>query len=89
MLFMTCVFHAFASVHCCLVVTCWERADRLALVCDVDCVFVTFSCGILSQVWFLIVLIPDLCHLSHFAIVASSCRAHFFVVSFRISFSNI
>ena len=24
----------FASVHCCLVVTCWERADLLALVGD-------------------------------------------------------
>ena len=35
MLFMSCVCHAFASVHCCLVVTCWERADLLALVCDV------------------------------------------------------
>ena len=23
------------SVYCCLVVTCWERADLLALVCDV------------------------------------------------------
>ena len=34
-LFMSCVCHAFASVHCCLVVTCWERADLLALVCDV------------------------------------------------------
>ena len=34
MLFMYCVCHAFASVHCCLVVTCWERADLLALVCD-------------------------------------------------------
>ena len=34
-LFMSCVFHAFASVHCCLVVTCCERADLLALVCDV------------------------------------------------------
>ena len=28
-------FYAFASVHCWLVVTCWERADLLALVCDV------------------------------------------------------
>ena len=28
-------FCAFASVHCCLVVTCWERADLLALVGDV------------------------------------------------------
>ena len=24
-----------ASVYCCLVVSCWERADLLALVCDV------------------------------------------------------
>ena len=31
MLFMSCVCHAFASVHCCLA-TCWERTDRLALV---------------------------------------------------------
>ena len=65
MLFMSCVCHAFASVHCCLVVTCWEMADLLALVCDV-CVFVTFPCGMLGQVWYLIVLIPDLCHLSYF-----------------------
>ena len=34
-LFMSCVCHALASVHCCLVVTYWERADLLALVCDV------------------------------------------------------
>ena len=34
MLFMSCVFHAFASIHCCLVVTCSELADLLALVCD-------------------------------------------------------
>ena len=33
MLFMFFVCHAFASVHFCLVVTCWERADFLALVC--------------------------------------------------------
>ena len=33
MLFLSCVCHAFASVHCCLVATCWERADLLALVC--------------------------------------------------------
>ena len=29
------VILSFASVYCCLVVTCWERADLLALVCDV------------------------------------------------------
>ena len=27
--------HLYASVHMCLVVTCWERADLLALVCGV------------------------------------------------------
>ena len=30
------------------------------------CDFVTFPCGILGQVWYLIVLIPDLCRLSYF-----------------------
>ena len=33
-----------------------------------NCDFVTFPCGILGQVWFLIVMIPDLCHLSYFQI---------------------
>ena len=36
---MSCICHDFASVHGylgCLVVTCWERADLLALVCDVS-----------------------------------------------------
>ena len=66
MLFMFCVCHAFASVHCCLVVTYWERSDLLALVCKFNCVFVTFPCGILGQVWYLIVSIPDLFRLSYF-----------------------
>ena len=66
MLFMPCDCHAFASVHCCLVITCWERADLLALVCDVYYGCVTVPCGILSEVWYLIVSIPDLCHLSYF-----------------------
>ena len=30
-----------------------------------NCVFVTFPCGILGQVWYLIVSIPDLCLLSY------------------------
>ena len=52
-----------------LVVTCWERADLLALVCDVYCDFVTFPCGILGQVWYLIVSIPDLCPLTFSTII--------------------
>ena len=35
------------AVHCCLV------ADLLALVGDVYCIFITFPCGILGQVWYL------------------------------------
>ena len=33
--FVSCVSHAFASVHCRLLVNCWERADLLAHVGDV------------------------------------------------------
>ena len=67
MFFMSCVSHVFVSVHCCLVhmVTCWERADLLTLVGDVNCIFVTFPCGILGQVWYLIVQFPELCLLSY------------------------
>ena len=46
-------------------VTCWERADLLALVCDVKLCLVIFPCGILGQLWYLIEVIPDLCHLSY------------------------
>ena len=66
MFFVSCVTHDFASVHCCLVVTCWERADPLAFVGDVYRIFVTFPCGILGQVWYLIVSFPDLRRLPYF-----------------------
>ena len=42
MLCMSCVCHAFVPVHCCLGVTCWERADLLALVCNVSLCFCHF-----------------------------------------------
>ena len=66
MLFMSCVFQAFASVHGAL----WSLAGKgltywLSFVMF-NCVFVTFPCGILGQVWYLIVSIPDLCCLSYF-----------------------
>ena len=47
-------------------VSCWERAVLLALDGDVYCIFVTFPCGILGQVTYLIVSFPDPCHLSYF-----------------------
>ena len=65
-LFVSCVSNTFASVHCCLVVTCRERADLLALVGDVYCTFVTFPYGILGQMWYSIVSFPDLVRLSYF-----------------------
>ena len=37
-----CLLCLYASVYMCFVVTCWERADLLALVCGVFCEFVTF-----------------------------------------------
>ena len=40
---LSCVCYVLcASVYMCFVVTCWERADLLALVCGVYCEFVTF-----------------------------------------------
>ena len=61
------VCHAFLSVHCSLVVTCWERADLLArLYVKLSCVLVTFQCGVLGQVLYLIVSFPDLCILTYF-----------------------
>ena len=57
--------HLCASVYLCLVVTCLERADFLALVCDVTLCLCHFPIGILGQMWYLIVSIPDLCTLTY------------------------
>ena len=62
MLFMACI--CFASRL--FIAALWspEGKDLLALVCDVYCDFVTIPFGILGQVWYLIVSIPDPCCLS-------------------------
>ena len=66
-MFMLCVCHVSLSDRCSFVVTCWERADLLALLCvTFFCVFVTFPCGVLCRLWWLIVWIPDLCLLTYF-----------------------
>ena len=46
MLFLYCVCYAFACAQCCLVVTCWERADLLTLVCVVK------LCGCYFPIWY-------------------------------------
>ena len=49
-------------VSCSRVVICWERADLLAVLYVMfSCFFfVTFPHGVLDQVWYLIVSIPDI-----------------------------
>ena len=62
------VYHAFLSVHRSLMVTYWERANLLSILyVMIACVFVTFQCGVLGQVWNLIVSIPENCLLTFFA----------------------
>ena len=56
----------YACVYMCLVVTCWERADLLALVSGVLLCVCYFPNSTLGQVWYLIVSIPDLCTLTYF-----------------------
>ena len=34
------------------------------------CIFVTFLCGVLDQVWYMIASFPDLCCLSYFQLFA-------------------
>ena len=67
LLFVVNVCYAVLSVPCSLVVIDWERADLLALLYVMfSCVFVTFTYGILGQVWYLIISIPDICLLLYF-----------------------
>ena len=48
-------------------VTCWERADLLALLyVKFPCVFVTFPYSVLGEVWYLIVSFHDIYLLSYF-----------------------
>ena len=66
LLFVFYVCHDVLSVHCSLVVTCWEMDDLLALLYVViSCVFVTFPYGVFlslshmvswvrCDIWFLI-----------------------------------
>ena len=54
------------SSICSLEVTRWEMTGLLALLYVMfSCVFVTFPYDVLSQEWYLIVSIPDLCLLSY------------------------
>ena len=74
LLFMSYVFHAFASVHCALWSPVGKGLTSWLLFVTLGCVFVTFSCCILALVWYLIISIPDLCHHSYFVLtMKQSC----------------
>ena len=67
MLFLSCVCYAFTRLF---IDALWSPAGKgliswLSFVMSY-CVFVIFPCGILGQVWYLIVSIPDLCPFSYF-----------------------
>ena len=60
----------FVMLLCLFIAALWSPAG-LGLISWLsfvifNCVFVTFPYGILGQVWYLIVLLPDLCQLSYF-----------------------
>ena len=62
-------FNTVLSCPCSLVITCWERADLLAVLCIVFPFFVyTFPYCVLGPLWYLIVSFPDLCLSLYFVI---------------------
>ena len=67
---LSCLCLVFLMVLRLFITALWsptgKRSDLLALVGDIYCIIVTLPCGILGQVWYLIVSIPDLYFLSYF-----------------------
>ena len=69
------------------IVALWSTAGKgltsWLLFVMFNCVFVTFPCGILGQVWYLIISNPDLCRLSYFLVIVSipdlCCLSYFAV----------
>ena len=65
--YLCIVFVMLFPAHFSLVVTCGGRANLLALLNVMFyCVFVSFPCGVMGQMWILIVSITDICLLTHF-----------------------
>ena len=57
--------HVFAMLLHLFNAALWSQARKGLTSCVLfvmlNCVFVTFPCGILGHVWYLIISIPDLC----------------------------
>ena len=90
MLFMSCVALVFVMLSCLFIAALWSPAGKelttwlLFVMSNFD--FVTFPCGILSQVWHLIVLITDLCRLSDSYCLWGFCYGICFGMHYFMSF---
>ena len=64
----------FVMLSCLVIAALWSPAENgltsWLLFVILNSVFVTFPCGILGQVRYLIVSIPDLCSLSYFRLMS-------------------
>ena len=70
----------------CLVVTCWERADLLALVCEGQLRVCHFPIGILGHVWYLIVSIV---YLHSYLLPVALCALHEFNYNLKVVIIDI
>ena len=70
-LFMSCVFMLSRLFIAVLWLHAGKGLTSWLFFVMFNYVFVTFPCGILGQVWYLIVSIPDLCRLSYFEVTRS------------------
>ena len=63
-----------------------KRLTSLLLLVMFFCIFVTFPCGILGQVWYFIVSFPDLCLLFYFYLYAFFLHSYFYFIWFTIMY---
>ena len=87
-----CYFgHVFAMLSRLFIAALWSPAGKgltyLLSFVMFNCVFVTFSCGIPGHVWYLIVSIPDLCHISSF--VVSICTKYWLTACSNLPRKNV
>ena len=64
-MFHVCLCYAVLSVSCSLMITCWETANLLSILCVAfSCVSIALTYDARDQVWNLILSISDLCLIS-------------------------
>ena len=80
MLFIFRVCHASSL----LVAALWSPAGKALLYVMLSCVFVASPCGVLDQMKYLIVSIPDRCLLTYLNAVAFFLKFSIFIVFSRL-----